>query len=134
VRINLALCLPLDTASVRIARRVAACALAAVDADPRCLADIELALSEACANVVEHAAAGDEYDVHLTIDGEVCRLSITDGGAGFPLHDLDEEMVSADRVRGRGIALMRALVDEVAFQREPDGGTTVRLVKTMRVR
>jgi serine/threonine-protein kinase RsbW len=135
VRIDLALCLPRDSSSVRITRHVAACALAAVDADPRCLADIELALSEACANVVHHAAAGDEYEVHVIIEDDTCTVTVTDEGVGFgPPEAHAAAMPPADSPRGRGIALMTALVDDVRFEREPNGGTTVRLFKTVRLR
>jgi serine/threonine-protein kinase RsbW len=133
MRIDVALCLPRDTSSVRVTRHVTACALTAVDADPHAMADIELALSEACANVVQHAEAGDEYEVHVIIDDDHCTVSVTDEGFGFAPAAANTSMPPPDSPRGRGVTLMRALVDDVHFHREPNGGTTVRLSKTLKL-
>ena len=41
-------------------------------------------------------------------------------------------MASLDAEHGRGVALMRALVDQVRLESRPEVGTVVRLVKTLR--
>ena len=42
-----------------------------------------LALTEACANVVQHAGDAEEYQVDVAIDDLVCRISVVDDGDGF---------------------------------------------------
>ena len=60
MEIKVALSLPRDAASVPVTRQVLDCCLdrLGVAADTR--ADIALALSEACANVIQHAGPGEE--------------------------------------------------------------------------
>ena len=96
-----------------------------------CTYDICLALSEACSNVVEHAAANDDYEVRLRVDDEVCAISIKNLGGGFDAAGLSGVMPAVDSARGRGVAIMRALMDHVAFESEPATGTIVHLVKAL---
>ena len=42
-----------------------------------------------------------------------------------------QEIADSAAERGRGIALMRALVDTVSFESQPQAGTIVHLVKTL---
>lgn len=101
-----------------------------------CLDDILLAVSEACANAIDHGAAAREYAVEAEVGGQWCELRISHTGRASdptalatrfttdraPLPDLDSES-------GRGILLMRYLMDEVAFEGEPR--TTVLLRKRL---
>ena len=45
--------------------------------------EIVLALTEACANVVQHAGEHEEYQVDVAIDDRMCRISVVDDGDGF---------------------------------------------------
>jgi len=47
---------------------VVANALITFGVAPGCVDDIRLALSEACTNVIDHAAANDGYEVRLEVD------------------------------------------------------------------
>ena len=42
-----------------------------------------LALTEACANVVQHAGEHEEYQVDVAITDDTCRISVLDDGQGF---------------------------------------------------
>ncbi len=98
-----------------------------------CVGDISLALSEACTNVVDHAVAGDEYEVRLQIDEQSCIISVTNTGPGFDAAALVNVMPDPSSARGRGVAIMRAFMDQVDFRSEPEAGTIVHLVKTLSI-
>jgi serine/threonine-protein kinase RsbW len=129
VNIEVALCLPRDAASVAVVRDVTMAALMQLGVDVECVDDIRLAVSEASANVIEHAGAGDEYEVRLDITEKVCEIRVLDSGHGFDFESLGDEMPDPMSPRGRGLALMHALVDGVDFVSAPESGTVVRLVK-----
>ncbi|NYE44984.1 serine/threonine-protein kinase RsbW [Spinactinospora alkalitolerans] len=95
-----------------------------------CLDDILTAASEACANVVDHGDPAPSYEVLTRIRHESCVMEIVNTGPDFdpasvPLPDLEAES-------GRGILLMRGLMDRVTFDRSAGGGTVVRLHKRLR--
>lgn len=129
MKIEVALCLPRDAASVAVVRDVIMAALMQLGVDADCVDDIRLAVSEASANVIEHAGAGDEYEVRLDISERECEIRVLDSGRGFDFESFDDEMPDPMSPRGRGLALMHALVDGVDFVSAPESGTVVRLVK-----
>lgn len=124
-------CLPRDAATVRLVRSVVGHALTAFGADPECVGEIQLALSEACNNVVDHATADDEYEVMLKVDESRCSISVKNTGTGFDAASLAGVMPDASSPRGRGVAIMRALMDHVEFASEPESGDIVHLVKAL---
>ena len=131
MELKLTLALPRDEYSVPVARRVLARSLAVLGVDETVVADIELALTEACTNVLDHAADTDEYEVSAGIDGTTCIIEVIDRGAGFDSTTkglVDAEPSAED---GRGIQLMRALVDKVTFTSRPQVGTVVHLEKRL---
>lgn len=126
MRIHIALSLPRDAATVAVARHLCGLALEEMGATEESRADVQLVLSEACANVLEHAANGTEYDVEVDIDSEGCRVRVIDTGSGFEV-DGSGDASAGLREGGRGIPLMRALVDRLDFATDPDVGTIVNL-------
>ncbi|MEU6238788.1 ATP-binding protein, partial [Kitasatospora sp. NPDC047058] len=75
-----------DSASVPLARRILLGALATAGVDPQIAHDLGVALSEACANAVEHGAGGrpDEvFQVTASISGDLLRIEVTDSGPGI---------------------------------------------------
>lgn len=133
------LALPRDTLSIPVIRRVLGDALSGLGVSGDCIGDILVAVSEACTNVVRHAHARSDYEVLLTIADDVCTLKITDTGRG--LRGVPETESASDTVdvidpttlreSGRGIRIMRALVDDVTFASRPDQGTVVYLQKRL---
>jgi serine/threonine-protein kinase RsbW len=97
--------------------------------DAECRADIEVALTEACANVLKHSGGDDQYEVRLSVDSEVCEIRIVDTGRGFDSSSVFAADPSDES--GRGITLMRALVDRVKFESKPEVGTIVHLEKQL---
>jgi serine/threonine-protein kinase RsbW len=129
----LTICLPRDSDSIPVSRHVVRDALRQVGVTEECIADVTLAQTEACANVVEHSGSADKYEVTLRLLGDWCVISVTDTGRGF---DSSGKVVSARELgeRGRGIALMQALVDNMQFVSRPGEGTTVYLKKSLEFR
>ena len=87
--------------------------------------DVLLAVSEAVSNAVEHGARGDADRPIVVIAtmslGEV-QITVRDHGVWR------EPVVSTER--GRGLAIMRALMDDVVVERHDDG-TVVRLARSI---
>jgi serine/threonine-protein kinase RsbW len=85
-------------------------------------ADIEIALREALANAIVHGNREDPrkrvfLTCRCTTDGEV-YITVQDEGPGFEIDSLPDPTVPENRLRatGRGICLMKALMDEVHFE------------------
>lgn len=131
MQLDVALCLPQDGESVSLIRTVVRDALVKLGVTPECVEDIRLALSEACTNVLDHAGADDEYEVHLRVDDDRCHLSVKNSGHGLDASALQGVMPDPSSRRGRGVAIMRAVMDNVDFTSEPEAGTIVHLVKTL---
>jgi len=131
MRLDVALCLPQEVESVSVIRGIVSEALVSLGIAAGCIDDIRLALSEACTNVIEHAAADDEYEIRLQVDDERCVISVANTGDHFDAAGLDGIMPSTSSSSGRGVAIMHAVMDQVAFSSEPEIGTIVHLVKAL---
>jgi anti-sigma regulatory factor (Ser/Thr protein kinase) len=84
-----------------------------------CIDEIAPAMTEACAKVVQHAGDHEGYQVDVAIDDRVCRISVLDNGRGSDPADAPTPLSPLDA--GRGLMLMRALVDELMFRNFEDG-------------
>lgn len=131
MEIDITLCLPRDAETVRIVRDVAVTALRRLGVTAACTEDIRLALSEACTNVIVHSRADDEYEIGLQVDQRFCQVRVVDAGRGFDVVNLASVAPNAESPNGRGVLLMRALVDSSDFRSEPEDGTIVHLVKAL---
>lgn len=80
--------------------------------------DMVMAVNEACQNAIEHAygLAPEPFDVRLTCDDGEVAVTVRDRGGW-------REGRSDDR--GRGLPLMRALMDSVGIEQRPTGSTVV---------
>lgn len=129
MQINLSLCLPRDALTIPVARHICRHALEDLGIDESCRVDIEIALTEACANVLKHSGGDDQYEVRVSVEDDVCVLRVVDTGRGFDSSSLVDAEASAES--GRGIAMMRALVDRVKLESKPEVGTVVHLEKRL---
>ena len=99
--------------------------------DEETLADLKLALTEACTNSVRHAYADGGGTVEIVYDLQPDRLvvEVLDDGPGFeyePDPADDDALVEG----GLGIAIIRTLADELELGKGPDGrGSRLRFVK-----
>ena len=132
MQVKYSLVLPRDAQTVPVARRLCRGAMEELGITRQCLHDVALAVTEACANVIEHSSdVDDEYEVSVVVDETHCEIRVIDTGRGFDHETLSEEIAAPSAERGRGISLMRALVDNVRFESRPQAGTVVHLVKTL---
>ncbi|MGH9041970.1 MAG: ATP-binding protein [Acidimicrobiia bacterium] len=121
--------LPRDTATVPLVRTLCRDAMTRLGVTSSCRGDVALALTEACANVVRHAAGVTEYTVTVELGPEHCHIRVIDDGEGLGDTAVLAEMPDPDDDSGRGIALMSLLVDNVDFTSRPEDGTVVHLEK-----
>ncbi|NUS91851.1 MAG: ATP-binding protein [Nocardia sp.] len=82
--------------------------------------DVLLAVGEACANAIEHGHRGDGGTVRLAFARDVAALRVTVADHGR----WKSPDPGPDQVRGRGMAIIRALIPEVEV-RITSRGTTV---------
>ena len=98
------------------------------------LADVKLALTEACSNAVRHAYPDGTGAVEIVYELQPDRLviEVADGGAGFeaaPPTERRDELTEG----GLGIAIIRAVADELEIGRRSSGaGSRLRFVKLLR--
>ncbi|GAC1601660.1 MAG: hypothetical protein NVS3B21_29390 [Acidimicrobiales bacterium] len=134
--VSLRLLLPRDMSSIPVVRHLCEYALRELGAAEECTADIGLAITEACANVVQHAGAGESYAVQVSIEGDVCEMRVIDAGptaldrAGAA-ESTRTRNLDALSESGRGIAIIEALMDDLSFEMQPETGTLVRMVKRL---
>ena len=129
--IKLTLALPRDELSVPVVRRVLKAAMQVLGVRADLISDIELALTEAVTNVLDHADGHEEYEVSAGIDDQRCVIEVTDRGRGFQGEHHGLALAEQSAESGRGIQLMRALVDQVQFAPKSADGTVVRLEKAL---
>jgi serine/threonine-protein kinase RsbW len=100
------------------------------------LAEVRLAVVEACLNALEYGAGEIEVEVAAHTDGSPwLEIRVIDHGPGFepaavPRPKLRSKL-HADRKRGWGLELMRRLMDEVEITSRP-GRTQVRMIRRQR--
>ena len=123
--------LPRDARSLPLMRGLLRQALEHLDVATTTIEEIVLALTEACANVVQHAGAHEEYQVDVAITDDACQISVLDEGHGF---DFESAVApeGSPLEAGRGLVLMKALVDDLQFVRAEDGRHRVELTKRLR--
>ena len=123
--------LPTDAQSVPLVRGLLRQALQYLGVVEEGIQEIVLALTEACANVVQHAGEHDEYQVDVDIDDYVCRISVLDHGVGFDVDSVTSTPPGSPLDGGRGLLLMRALVDRLQFKADEQGRHRVILEKAL---
>ncbi|GAA0445533.1 ATP-binding protein [Streptomyces stramineus] len=131
-----------EAASVPLARRLLVGTMDTAGVDPDISYDLSVALSEACANAVEHGGDGSTgYLVTAFIDGDTCRIEVTDSGPGFPeqprrhdprrrrsprphsparpQHRAPQSPAPDHEEHGRGLFLIESLTDHVRVRNRP---------------
>ena len=123
--------------SVPVMRQVLGDTLRGIGVNEESVADILLAATEACTNVVLHAGqSAPAYTVAATVNNAACRVEVTDAGRGCASRWRGRLRRSVRRPpggelaeSGRGFAIMRSCVDAVTLRSAPGQGTRVVLDK-----
>ncbi|MEV5972083.1 ATP-binding protein [Streptomyces sp. NPDC051921] len=127
-----------EAASVPLARRLLLGTMETAGVDPDVSYELSVALTEACANAVEHGGtlgrgeASEAYRVTAYLDGETCRIEVADSGPGFS--GQAPAQAAADAESGRGLRLIEELADHVHFGRTGRGGALVSFDKIIKWR
>src|SRR5689334_650531 len=129
-----------ETLSVPVMRRVLGDTLLGLGADDESVYDILLAATEACTNVLTHG--GPEvrgYAVVTSVGAVGCQVEVADEGIGLLAGEADPDSrppaqlpVAQLPESGRGLAVMRACVDNVTLASRPGHGTVVTMRKRIR--
>ena len=130
MRMSVRLNLPREVDSVPAVRRLLRCALSTLRVDRQAGADLEIALTEACANVVKHAAGVESFEVRLDVGEDRCSIDVVDEGDGFDLSADPVMSPPADSERGRGLFLIKALGENVRMQSSPCRGSLIHFEKS----
>lgn len=100
------------------------------------LADLKLAVTEACGNAVRHAYdnGGDEaVTVTYVVDADRLELIVEDEGVGLAAAPVPDRRPEHEALEGgMGMAIIRAVVDELEVRDGAGGrGTVVRMTKRL---
>lgn len=109
-------------------------------------AQLEMAVDEACSNIIEHsygdaapdAAANKAAGIQLNLIQHTARVvvEIHDFGRGFDYAKASvvepEEYIQNSRARGLGLYIIRNFVDELSYDRNTAEGNRLRLVKNIK--
>lgn len=100
---------------------------------------LELAVDEACANVIEHAYGDDstkQVMIRAVFDEDTLRINVIDTGRGFKPGDIEQadlkDLIAKRRTGGLGMRLIKRLMDEVHYDIEPGKRNELRMVKKLR--
>jgi serine/threonine-protein kinase RsbW len=99
------------------------------------LSDLKLALTEACTNSIRHAyRRGRAGVVEIVYELEPDRLvvEVADDGEGFSVEEMERAGNGGLSEGGLGIAIIRAVSDEVVIDERSSGGSRLRFVKFLR--
>ena len=94
--------------------------------------EVEIALREALANAIihgNHENPGRHVHVRCRCEPSEISIAVKDEGRGFDLNKIADPTAPENNgsIHGRGIYLMKALMDEVRFE---DGGVAVHMRKS----
>jgi anti-sigma regulatory factor (Ser/Thr protein kinase) len=103
------------------------------------LSMLELAVDEACANVIEHAYGMDstkEVVVRARLDADQVEITVVDTGKGFDPSGVVQQdlkkLVEERRSGGLGMRMMKLVMDEVQYQIKPGERNELRMVKKLK--
>lgn len=105
--------------------------------DEEVLADLKLAVTEACGNAVRHAYTDESgrVDVSYVVSSDRLQMIVEDQGTGLVLaldgaSAAEEERRPEPSESGMGMAIIRAIVDELDVRDGAHGrGTVVHMTK-----
>lgn len=126
------LTLPSDPRMLSVARAFVEAVCQTCDLDPRTTRSVVLATGEAVSNIVRHAHRGRadaQIQLQCTLRPDALEISLRDEGEPFDIAAVPHLDPAELRVGGRGVYLMRTLMDELSCVPRQDRGNTLRMVK-----
>ena len=97
---------------------------------------LELAVMESVINAIQHGNrldASKSVVLRIACSGDALEIIVEDEGAGFALDDLADPTAAPNLLKncGRGISIIRGLMDDVTVSPRAEGGTRLRMVKRL---
>ena len=101
------------------------------------LADVAISVTEAVTNAIVHGNRSDEdkkVEVTLEIKDPDVVIWVKDQGGGFDPGSVPSPVEKDNILRkvGRGIFILKSLMDDVDFKFRSEGGTLVKMVKHLK--
>ena len=97
---------------------------------------VQLAVDEACTNIIEHAYHGEGVgDIVCSCDviGDGLKVVLLDRASPFHPETMPEPVLDVPledvKSRGLGMFLMRKMMDDVKFEASPGGGNCLTMIK-----
>ncbi len=133
---NYELKIPSQSDNLAIIRDVVAKVASRIGFDTDEASKIELAVDEACTNVIKHAYANNSnqmIEVSIKVDQKKLIIIVADKGKGFnpdkiKLPDLNKS-IKEGRKGGLGLCLIKTLMDKVEFEIKPGSKNQVKMIK-----
>jgi serine/threonine-protein kinase RsbW len=96
------------------------------------LADLKLAITEACSNSVRHAYPNDggQVEISYKLTADALEIEVCDGGGGFEPDEAGRAVAELSE-GGLGIAIIRSIADELEIGPREGGGSRLRFVKNL---
>jgi serine/threonine-protein kinase RsbW len=166
VSVKFCLVFPHEALSVPVMRHVLGDTLRGLGADEDGVADLLLAVTEACTNVLRHGGPGRSYEIVANVGRGGCLVEVVNSGRGIAPGDIPgakwpvwlvpsgirvgrrtvrplspararrrherknpDDVIAMLPESGRGLAIMKACVDDVTLSSAPEQGTVVSLQK-----
>jgi len=166
VSVKFCLVFPHEALSVPVMRHVLGDTLRGLGADEDGVAELLLAVTEACTNVLKHGGPGRSYEIVASVGRGGCLVQVLNTGRELRPGDIPwvrwpvwlvpsgirvgrrtvrplspararrrhergdrDEVIAMLPESGRGLAIMKACVDDVTLSSAPEQGTVVSLQK-----
>jgi serine/threonine-protein kinase RsbW len=105
-----------------------------MEIEPDTLADLKLAVTEACSNALRHAYENGDgiISVGYSFSESGIMLEVVDDGPGFEPPPVEPPQPLALNEDGMGLAIIRALVDDLELGPRPNGrGSRVQFARRL---
>jgi serine/threonine-protein kinase RsbW len=123
---------PSDPRMLSVVRTFVEAVCQARQVDRTTIHAVVLATGEAVTNIVRHAhrdRPDSPFQIQCRVGGDTVEITLLDQGEPFDLQQVPRLDPAALRVGGRGVYLMRALMDEISWQALGERGNRLRLLK-----
>ena len=120
------LVIPVEDEAELIAARTVEQIARAADFEQEAINQIKTALIEACLNAAEHGDSPDQRIYQrFAIEDDRLIITVSNKGKTFGATNGQSSSLIGSQSRGRGLQIIRALMDEVRFERTDDGTSLV---------
>jgi serine/threonine-protein kinase RsbW len=130
VRLRMTLSLPRQPSTVTCVRGMLSALLALTGTTDRCRDELAVVITEATTNAIEHSMPGSPVDISVIVENQVCILEIGNRGDASGARII-REPPGPLQIGGRGLLVMVAFADTVAFTPTSSGYVLLRVTKRL---